>query len=374
MKRILVICSKYSSDNNNPYLTNDLVNKLAEKNYDVTLLSYSDKSVIRNRGKIEEILINIPSSIKILKYFFIWPSLFINMLSIVIKKEKYDQVIVTTTLSVKWPCIVLLPLIKSPKKTFIIFDIYPIHQIKIKSLPRFLTKTLWFFEVLLIKNFNSILTMGKNNQQYVRDYYKLTASKPSIDSLNLWGNCAINIKAKKVDPTNISFVFGGQIIRGRRLDKAIFFLDLIRQSGINITLDIYSEELTFESLQKLVANNSWIHFHKSIPRKEYLRTISKYDVGLIVTDEKADLPTFPSKIIDYAAAGIAAFCIVEKESELYNIAGNTNRIYLNSFDFSKDEIIRAKTFFLELNNRLASEAESFNNLFSLDLAINKITN
>ena len=373
MRDILVICSKYSSESRDSYLTNDIVDKLTCKKNKVTVLSLSDTTIRREREGLKEVLIGVKSKAKIFKYFIIWPSLLLHMLYLLFTSRKYDQIIVMTTLTVKWPSIILLPLFSSQKKTYIIFDIFPTHQVKISALPVFSERLLWFLEFLLIKNFNEIICMGSNNKKFVTEYYKINTQKVTIKSTNLWSGFKGNIRPKVNTTGKVSFVFGGQVIRGRRLDLAINFLNEIRLHGVDLTLDIYSQSLYYEELDSIVKNKKWITFHKFIPRADYIKTISSYDIGLIVTDCQSDLPTFPSKIIDYAASGIAAFCIVEKESELFTVTKGSPRVFLNAFSFSENDVSNAIDFLESLKTDMRIEAKNFHELFSLDKTIQKIT-
>ena len=67
MKKILFIASKYSTQDNDPYLTNDLALEFSRKGYLVTVVAYGTENVIREERSILENIIKV-DGIKILKY------------------------------------------------------------------------------------------------------------------------------------------------------------------------------------------------------------------------------------------------------------------------------------------------------------------
>ena len=104
--------------------------------------------------------------------------------------------------------------------------------------------------------------------------------------------------------------------------------------------------------------------------------LSGYDVGIVVTDRRVTLPTFPSKILDYIQAGLASYCLVENETDLSGIAQNSNLIHLNYFDFTDQELKRSIHFIQNLKmldpGVVYAEIENLKEYFSVKNAVNRV--
>jgi glycosyltransferase involved in cell wall biosynthesis len=365
MKKALIICSKYAAKSEDSYLTNDLVNEFVRQGYNVVVVGYGEDSKKTRNQFIEENIIAVNSKRKYIKYILLWPNLLSILFHYLIQNNSFDCVVAFAPLSVMWPASTLMPLFKSKNKAVIIFDIYPVHQVQINCISLRVEKILYAIEMMLLKPYNSILAMGEKNSEFIKKYYNVIDKKIKI--FRLWGNknTLENIINKPKEP--IKIVFGGQIIPGRRLDKLIDFLFLIRGRSIDIELDIYSQGTAYDLLKDRYTHLKWISFNGQINRKDYFEKLLTYHIGAVVTDENVNLPTFPSKIIDYVAAGLYLVCLVENESELYGVIDDNPRVYINSFDFSDKEINRAVYFFQSITkNDTFEHAIILNELFDVN--------
>lgn len=367
MKKILFIAPKYTVDKTNPYLTNDLVNQFCQQEYEVTVVAYGERNFTHSNSNKTEYVIQINSTLKIVKYFFIWPKLGSILLHLIKTKTKYDHVFMIGPLTVMWPAAFLVKFIKARKKTAMIFDIFPIHQIKIGSLPKCLNSILKFLERRLLNNFTEITAMGENNKKYIESYYSTEKMGKKVKIVTLWGRGKALKKINREDD-DIRVIFGGQIIKGRELNTLINFFEELRSRGLPLLMDVYSQGPGFEELKLNFSARKWINFENQIPRDEYFERLSHYDVGTVVTDKHSDLPTFPSKIIDYIEANLGVYCLVEKESDLHSLT-KYSEVYINSFSFTEDEIIRSLNFLSNIKKvRSVTSLFELKELFSLHTA------
>lgn len=344
-QNILVVASKYHDERSNPYLTNDLVHELSCHVKKVTVIGLGEKTIISSDGNVVENIIGIQSKIKFLKYFFIWPKLFISMVMILYKERSIDQLIIFAPLSVLWPAVLVSKLVKVKNKSVIVFDLFPIHQLQIGSIPSYLGPMAKWFESFLLSGFHKITAMGPNNKSYIEKYYSTVSMKSDVTILPLWSR-PVKVRSVVDFRTEVTkFVFGGQIIKGREIESMINFLQLMLDRGLKLSLDIYSRGEGFEYLKSKYTNADWIKFCDQVPRDEYFSMLSRYHIGLVVTDRRVTLPTFPSKILDYVNAGLISYCIVESETDLANLPINRPLLYLNHFDFSIDEVDKSIRFF-----------------------------
>lgn len=371
MKKILVVTAKYSADPTNPYLTNDLVKELGLQGWKVTLVGYGEKNVVRQNENYSEYIIRITSHLKILKYFFIWPKLLLTLLKITKTQASWDQIVMFGPLTVMWPAALFITYCKAPKKTAVIFDIFPLHQTNIGALPKVLNKPLKKIEQILLYPFTEITAMGENNKKIIETYYLTTLSRQQVKILPLWGRGLNGIKKTNNDET-IRVVFGGQVSKGRELPILIDLFDELHRRGLPILFDIYSKGPYFEELKAGYSSKNWIHFKDQVPRKEYFECLSHYDVGAIVTDRNSQTPTFPSKIIDYIEANLQVYCLVEATSDLNSLAPYAG-IHVNPFSFSEAELIRTLAFFNAVKKMPdAIQQEELKKIFSIQTAVKRL--
>lgn len=373
MKRILFVCAKYATKAEDAYLTNDLVNEYGRQGHHVTVVALGDADLERESDLLSENVIGISSSVKYVKYFLVWPRLVKALLQVLHANRRFDAVIVTAPLAVIWPVSALMPVFDCAEKVAVIFDIFPLHQVQMGSIPAWAERVLRFFEVLLLKPFHAVTAMGPNNRKVIAEYYFGNCPGFNVKTVSLWGkpHAACNVPCKVTGP--IRMIFGGQIIKGRRLDKLVDFLALVIGRGVEIRLSIYSQGGGFLDMKAQHRETPWIEFHDQVSRDSYIETLSRYHVGAIVTDEKVTLPTFPSKVIDYLQAGLYSFCLVEKQSDLYDLLGNNPRVHINSFDFSQEGVDSAVNFFTAMRQLDSSaEADLLRELFTVEKAAERI--
>ncbi len=113
-----------------------------------------------------------------------------------------------------------------------------------------------------------------------------------------------------------SGIFGGQIAEGRGIVEIIDAAKLAAAARP----DLYFLLIGRGRLEGLVqayidggGNN--LALRPSIPREDYLSLVSACDVGMVCTVEGVDVPTFPSKTIDYLRAGVPVAASVERSTD-----------------------------------------------------------
>ncbi|OQA22234.1 MAG: hypothetical protein BWY63_00926 [Chloroflexi bacterium ADurb.Bin360] len=373
MKKLLFISVKYSGRDRDPYLTDDLVHEMHKQGHQITVIAYGDKHISRARDGLTEYVLRVPPSPKILKYFALWPALFLRVSSTLVAHAAYDQIIVTAPLSVLWPAALAVRFARSLQKTVVIFDIYPAHQVRIGALPRRAESLLKWLEIFLLRGFTEVTAMGQNNEQYIRDYYFRGTGNMPIKIISLWARMNRFASSVCYSGGPVKIVFGGQIIKGRSIDRLVEFLGKVRQKGSDIELTFFSWGPHYEELIHKYSQLHWIYFNSRVDREEYWKLLPDYHVGAIVTDETVNLPAFPSKIVDYLSAGLYCFCLVEPASELYTTLGGYRRVYINSFDFSDSGLQSASDFFHSIGNNCNDpELLALERVFSVSTAVARV--
>lgn len=376
MGKVLIVSSKYASDDSSPYLTNDLACELASNNCKVLAVGYGDHTLNRVSpdGLLEEVIIKINKTPKYIKYIVAWPHMFFALKRIVRDNDDITRVICFAPLSVLWPAVMAIRSIRCMFKTCIIFDIYPEHQIQIGSLPRILSPMLRAVEVLLLRYFGEITGMSSANVDAIQRIYGKAVLKKRFKILPPWGVEKITHKNDLFCPINseshqIKIVFGGQICRGRDFDKAIYFLNLLRARGLKIKLTVFTDKMSAISLSTYIEEPyPWIEICDHLPRNEYLNALTEFDFGLIVTDPKVSLPTFPSKIVDYVAARLRCLCLIESASDFDVALPLPNIIHVNKFAFDETALKAAHVFLNSKHLYYTNEFQIASRMLSVELA------
>jgi len=355
MEKVLVVSSKYMSDNRSPYLTNNLARALARNNCKVLAVGYGDRSInrISADGLLKEVIIKINRAPKYIKYILAWPQIYFALKRIVRNNLDITRIIYFAPLIVLWPAILAIRSVRCQTRICIIFDIFPDHQIQIGSLPRSLSPILRAVESLLLLYFSEITGMSPANVNAIKRVYGRSVLKKRFKVLPPWGvkevikrndfNRFIQSESHQID-----FVFGGQICRGRDFGKAIYFLNLLRARGLKLKLTTFTDEISAISVSDYLESNPWIEIRKLLPRSEYLTALTKFDFGLIMTDPKVNLPTFPSKIVDYISARLRCVCLLESASDLDVLLPFRNIIHVNRFSFNEASLRAVEAF---INNK-----------------------
>jgi len=347
-KKILFVFTKYSMFKNQEYLTNELVNAFLDREIHATVVTYEKSNRLlceKTTKNSKEFFVGLNSAIKYFKYFVAWPVLFFVMFRIVLRREKYHMLVTNAPLLTMLPVFLLIPFLSIERKWAIIFDLFPIHQVQAGAIPKCLGCVLRWMETVCLNMHDSYGVMGEKNKVAVSDYYQIP--KERIYITGIWGVSKTKRDVFKCRKRNSSvrMVFGGQLTAGRRLDFLIEFLDELRRSmpKESITVDIFSSGKVCEKYKSTYKNNDWVCFCNPLDRESYISNLSNYDFGLIVTDENVNLPTLPSKIVDYMNASIDVIAMVEDACELRTDVYRSSKILLLPFSCSDSDIQLVKS-------------------------------
>lgn len=376
MKKILFLCTKISINDKDTYLTNDLINEFVKRGYLVTVIAFGDVNVNKQSLIVKNNLtihcFPTTSNKKVFKYFFQWPKAIIHVLS----KRKYflkqDYIVAFAPLSVVAPLLLMI-INKHAKKICILFDFFPLHQIQVEVFSQRFEYLFKRIEVYLLNKFDVVTGMSDSNVRKIKNYYKLDKNV-KVEKLYLWSSNLLSDKANVIRNRSdyLDLIFGGQLIPGRDIESLI---DLVIKFNIEmnfkVRLTIFSTGQYFIELKKKYSQfQQLIIFKNRIPREDYSKVLTRFDIGVIVTDPRVTFPTFPSKILDYISAGLPVLCIIEQESDIAEVINNSQIIHINNFDFNQNKIEQILSFFKYIKeNHLEVTLDS---KFSVGKAVNKI--
>jgi glycosyltransferase involved in cell wall biosynthesis len=335
--KILMMCTKFSLSENDPWLTNELADSFQELGHEVTVLCLdwsakpgSTRSNLKLGNGVE--VISIPPVLVSSPFGFVtrilkWSLSSFSAYSIsrkLVKQRKFDAVIgFSPAITMALP-IMLLARNKKLTSLLIQWDFFPHHH---RQIGLFSSGVSFFVarkvEETLIRKFDVIACMSPANETYLRTHYPIR-DEQKICITPVWGKETTlpgvdraDIRQKYSLPQDRPLVvFGGQLVHGRGLEDLIGAAKLSQQRGSPVTFLVIGsgslESLVEASIEQCCGNLIWI---PRIPRDEYVGLIKSCDLALVCTVRDVDVPSFPSKTIDYLRVGLPIIASVESSTD-----------------------------------------------------------
>ncbi|UHL63241.1 glycosyltransferase family 4 protein [Paralcaligenes sp. KSB-10] len=334
---ILILCTKFSLDENDAWLTNELADAFQHQGHQTSVIVVdwgatfgrsaadfkSTSGVDVNVIPAVNVSFPVPFVSKAMKWIFSSFAAY-RKLHQKLKKEKPDLVITfSPSVTMAFP-ILAMAVLRHKKKFLIQWDFFPYHHKQIGLLSsRFVFSIAKKAEELLIRRFDAIGCMSQRNVDYLRSHYRLR-SRQKVAILPVWGRGA-SIPDVDRDAIRARYglpeirplaVFGGQLAVGRGLEDLLAAANLSERLCSNIVFVVIGSgplgSLLTDYLEKGHSNVVWI---PRVPRIEYLQVIKACDLALVCTVRNVDVPSFPSKTIDYLRAGLPIVASVEKTTD-----------------------------------------------------------
>lgn len=322
MTDVLVITTKYSEHENNPYLTNDLVEILKKDCLNISIINidwqhkkseFLIKSIKSKKHHLLQISLPEYKVLGVFKLPFRWICATFVVAYTSIKFKKINSKIIITFS----PCIhgfltvFLAKLIYRSKAKHVIWDFFPLHHTELKLIPIYLTGILKFVEESFMRIADNIICINENYSEFLKNNYKVNKCK--ILNLQLWGN---NLKTSEISnvlkkivikDNSINMIYGGQLVEGRDLDFIIKFSKKMENNSKNFRLIIIGSGKNFHDIEKLIyqLEITNVILLQQLQRDVYLNLLAHCHIGYIALDDRINSPSFPSKIIDYTKAGLA---------------------------------------------------------------------
>ena len=335
--KILMLCNKFSLSENDPWLTNELADSFQELGHEVTVVRLdwwatpgSARLDLKLANGIEVISIPpvlvrfpLPFVSRVLKWSL--SSFSAYSVSRKLSKDKDFDVMISFSPAVT----MALPIMALAKKKtltslLIEWDFFPHHHRQIGLF----TSGISFFvarkvEEMLIRMFDVVACMSPANEAYLRSHYPIR-DEQRICIAPVWGkettlpeiDRIVVRKKYKLPEDRPLVVFGGQLVHGRGLEDLLVAAKLAHKAGSSVIFLVIGsgslEHLVEECVAQGCKNLIWI---SRIPRDEYLGLIKSCDLALVCTVRDVDVPSFPSKTIDYLRVGLPIVASVESSTD-----------------------------------------------------------
>lgn len=203
-------------------------------------------------------------------------------------------------------------------------DFFPFHHRAIGVMPGGLIfKVAHWIEGALLRRFTVVGCMSPRGLDYLADNYALRRDQ-ATGVVSLWGPQTL---APVADPGAVRAmydlprdrpiaVFGGQITHGRGIEDVLASSELAREAGSDLLFLFIGRGPLAPLVQRTVDGGSPnVRLIGELGREEYLALVAACDVGVVATVANVDVPTFPSKTIDYLRAGLPVAASVEASTD-----------------------------------------------------------
>lgn len=212
----------------------------------------------------------------------------------------------------------------TPRSYLYVVDFFPFHQRAIGLMPAWpLFHLARSQENALIRRFDVIGCMSPRNVDYLRAHYTLRP-RQKVEILPLSTGIrrdrAIDRQATRarhaVPVDKVVALFGGQITEGRGIEEIVEAARQARETVPELHFVLAGNgRLVHLAEAYVAAGGTNLTLIPSLVRDAYLDLASACDIGLVATVPIADIPTFPSKTLDYLQAGLPVVAAVEPDTD-----------------------------------------------------------
>lgn len=334
---IVMLCTKFSLKENDPWLTNELADALQGQGHSVTVINLdwaakvgeSDHRLVMSSGVnvVSIAPLYLRSRVPVISKLAKWIGSSLRVVNVL--REQVRQNSVDLLIGFSPAVTMLMPLLWQRfmgriRSYMVLWDFFPYHQQQIGLIPAGnIFRIAKWLENSLIRCFDCVGCMSPANVDYLKKNYSLRAWQ-RVHILPIWGRSE---PVETVDHREVRLraglpldwpvvIFGGQLVHGRGVEDLLEVARIAAQNGSRIHFLIIGsgvlEGLVTAYLEEGYSNLTWI---ARIPREEYLYIAQACDAALVCTVRDVDVPSFPSKTIDYLRLGLPIIASVEKSTD-----------------------------------------------------------
>lgn len=334
--KILFLASKFDPGGANPYLTDELCEALVEMGHtvDVIFLDWSQTYQGPNFIQRDRLRIHFVSPAGgtngIFNKAIKWGASAYRALSFYKRNFRSNEHELLISFSPSIVFSVLLLGLKSRIKARVLvqWDFFPFHQAQIGLVPfQWMTSLAAKIETLLMNSFCTIACMSPRNVAYLREHYAID-QKIRTEILPIWSKVRPKPQVDRrmlrneyaISQESFVAVFGGQLTAGRGIENIVEMAKLAFQRSSKVSFLVIGAGPKAEWLATCAKElHGYLRVLPSVARNNYLSLVAACDVGLVVTVPNVDVPSFPSKTLDYCCAAIPVVAAVEKSTDFGEI-------------------------------------------------------
>lgn len=234
-----------------------------------------------------------------------------------VRPGAYDLALFTSVAMMSWGAPGILRRRKGADRlALVLWDFFPIHNVEIGRLRRSpLIPLLRRCEALAMRSADTVAVMSAANERFLRSYFPRMAAHTVI--VPPWASA--EPPAEREATSVFQVIFGGQLVKGRGVDTLLHAVSALQDAGSAVELIIAGDGPERSGLEDLARRLKLdcVVFTGALPRDEYREVLAGADLGIAVTVSGVTPPTFPSKIVEYCAAGVPVVVCVETASDAH---------------------------------------------------------
>lgn len=321
MKQVVLVTTKYPKGEGNAWLTNELAEYVASQNHSVAVVAlsweydegeserYYSNGVHVHRFRLPRFFYRKNIFCAFLKLFLF--SLFARIKTARVVRQS-DLLIATTPCVASWAFLTGHGLKSGGKRFLILWDFFPYYMQGLWGRKNLFFSFFLRVENYLYRQFDRIGCMTKGNQAYLLKKYRAINPGRVVD-LPLWTRQVDKpVLGKQQARASLGIpqhafvaIYGGAMSVVQGLDCIIDLADRCRACKDILFLMVgrgsERDRLRDRAAALQLENIQFIEF---VPRDKYEAYVCASDIGLVSLSPDHQVPSFPSKSIDYLKVGL----------------------------------------------------------------------
>ncbi len=340
MMRVLLLTLKLGDFGENKWLTDELAREFADRGVavDVVLIEFNKGENKRERYWIDELIsvdVHTINNKKTLMggLFLFWQ--WLKVLSNIKENycsNNYDLVLGPSIATIFHGVVGELKK-KSVNSTsiMILWDFFPVHHVQIGRVSAILSRPLYYLEKINVSKYDCVGLMSEQNRFFFNSYFGLAGIKKIL--LPIWGGGEVEPRLIRKKSDVIKIIFGGQLCKGRGIEQLLALAASYPELSNSCQITIMGDGPLYDYLEDQIklTDLKLLKLQRRVTRLEYLKMLHEYDFGLVITTPNVDVPTFPSKSLDYMIAGVPIIACVEKTTDFGHYIENVAQCGVSVF-------------------------------------------
>lgn len=333
---ILLLASKLDPSGTSPYLTDELCEALIDMGHSVDVVfldwaqAYKGPTIIqRDRLRIH-VIHPVGGKKGIIHKTLKWGLSAHRVLHFYKRyyRSNPHDLLISFSPSIVFSIVLLWLKTRIKTRVLVQWDFFPFHQAQIGLVPfRWMTSLAAMIETTLLNSFSTISCMSPKNVAYLHEHYAIDRGIRT-GVLPIWSKVRPKPQVDRgavrtefgIPHDSFIAVFGGQITAGRGIEDIVEMAALAHQRSSRVCFVVVGSGPKAEWLATRCKDiPEHLMLLPAVAREKYLTLVAACDAGLVVTVPDVDVPSFPSKTLDYCCAGIPVAAAVEDSTDFGEI-------------------------------------------------------